>query len=166
MRSKHYIPLLLFGVIVGILFYSLRFSTISSSDLDIISSLNLKLVEDEKETLDLTKFKGRPYILHVFASWCEACKEDYPLLKEVNRQSNISIIGLAVRDEVDKIKKMDFSALPYTKIAVASENVPKLIRSGPIPETLVINSEGIIIFRHLGSLNNEIVAKNIIPLLK
>src|SRR5579883_3561545 len=39
-----------------------------------------------KNTLSLADFKGRPVVLNFWASWCEPCKEEAPLLESAWQQ--------------------------------------------------------------------------------
>ncbi len=54
----------------------------------------------------LSDWKGRPLIVNFWASWCEPCRREIPLLRELRRNSGgaLEVIGIAVdsRDAVQK----------------------------------------------------------------
>lgn len=148
MQLRNFIPFLLFITIISALYLSLNFPTNNANKLT-----NLKLQLNSGKTLDLDDFQGKPYIIHLFASWCSACKEDTSKLKELARHMNAPIIAIAISDNIEKVNKLDRNTLPYDYIAIDSnDQVKKLLKNKILPETILIDAEGAIILRHLGSL--------------
>ena len=130
-----------------------------------LSSSELQLLSGEK--LDLSKLRGEFYIIHFFASWCGNCKDDFAALDAIKNSVNVPVIGIAVNDKVNKLKLLNKTRWPYDYIAVDFDNIiAKLVRNKAIPETFLINPEGKVAFRYLGSLDRRLVEKHIIPLLK
>jgi len=51
------------------------------------------------EPFDLAKLQGRPVIIHYWATWCEACKQDMKLLRQLQAKyqaSGLQIVGVNV----------------------------------------------------------------------
>lgn len=148
MRIYNFIP-----VIIGLLIFTLLYLSLNdlSKDNEQLSDLKLKLVSGE--TLDLNEFKGKPYIIRFFASWCAACKEDYSKLKELSKQMEAPIIGIAIGDNIEAIKLLPAELLPYDYIYLDDNNlVKKMLMNQVIPETLIIDVDGNIALRHRGPL--------------
>ncbi len=49
-------------------------------------SLALLRPSGGKSVLSLSNFKGKPFVLNFWASWCEPCKEEAPLLESAWKQ--------------------------------------------------------------------------------
>ena len=67
----------------------------------------------------LAEFRGRPLLVNFWATWCEPCRREIPLLKQLrheNSQDGLEIVGIAVdyRDAVAKYveaRKIDYPIL-------------------------------------------------------
>jgi cytochrome c biogenesis protein CcmG/thiol:disulfide interchange protein DsbE len=163
MRLINSTPFLVFMAVIIALYYSLNPD--SSEDSKKLSTLELSLASGE--TLDLNQFHGQFYVIHLFASWCSVCKEDAPYLKMLSNHGKVPIIGIAVRDKLAKVRLLNKNNLAYDYIAIDSNmEVAKLLRGKAIPETLIINPEGKIIFRYVGGLNQALVQEHIMPKLQ
>mgnify|MGYP006075508151 CR=1 FL=1 len=148
MRAHNFIPILICCLIIILLYFTLSNSSNKNEEL---SDLKLELINDE--VLDLSEFQGRPYIIRFFASWCAACKEDGPKLKELSRKMNAPIIGVAVGDSKEKIERLPNEQLPYDYIYIDESNrVKNLLKNRMLPETIIIDVEGNVALRHVGSL--------------
>lgn len=151
MRPLNILPFVAFIVIIIALYFSLNSRPSSSNDIIKLNTLKLKL--ESGETLDLSTLNGKPYIIRLFASWCPSCKRDYPALRALSQHMNAPIIGIALQDKLEKIQRMDKVDLPYDYIAIDVNNeIKSLLKNRAIPETLIVNAEGVIESRHLGSL--------------
>jgi cytochrome c biogenesis protein CcmG, thiol:disulfide interchange protein DsbE len=160
MRIINSTPFLVFLAIILALYYSMKPSTTTGRDK--LATLELQLLSGD--TLDLKEFAGESYIIHLFASWCGNCKDDLPYLKEIQNQTQTIVIGLAVKDKESRIRALSKQNLPYNYIATDQNMaVAKLLRTRSIPETIIINPEGKIIFRYIGGLDRAVVQDQIIP---
>ncbi len=148
MRLLNFVPIFFFVIIIIISYLSLNHST---NHLTKLTELKLEL--DSGKTLDLAKFHGSSYIIRLFSSWCSACKTDSLQLKELAKRMNAPIIGIAISDNIEQIKLLKKEELPFNYIALDSDNqVKRLLNNKTLPETIIVNEDGVIIMRHLGSL--------------
>ncbi len=156
MRSLNYIPLLGFVILILTLYYSMSMAYNPKEYVYKISETKLDLVSGDH--LDLKHLKGKFYVLHLFASWCGSCKENYPLLEKIKKETNAVIIGIAVRDNKPK------ENLIYDYLAIDKDLViPRMLKSQSIPETLIINPQGMVIFHYVGVLDRKELEDNVIP---
>ena len=59
----------------------------------------LKLLDGK--SIRLEQFRGKPVILNFFASWCDPCREEMPLINEIaaaGGKRGYEVIGIAVED--------------------------------------------------------------------
>ena len=64
-------------------------------------AFSLPLLGDQSgQQVALSKYRGRPLIINFFASWCEPCKTETPLLAKFYRtqQSKVALVGLDEND--------------------------------------------------------------------
>src|SRR6185295_6297834 len=54
----------------------------------------------EGKSAGLETFRGRPLVINFFASWCDPCREEMPLINELAAKAggNYQVLGIAVED--------------------------------------------------------------------
>jgi thiol-disulfide isomerase/thioredoxin len=60
------------------------------------------LGDDSGQQVALNKYRGQPLIVNFFASWCEPCKTETPLLAKFYRgeQGKVALVGMDENDTV------------------------------------------------------------------
>lgn len=160
----NFLPLSIAFIVISLLSYSLSKMDFMDGKSYIYLLSKQKLYLDSSKELDLQELKGNYFVIHIFASWCGVCKEDYPLLKKIKEQTNIPIIGIMVNSEGSELRKNN---LPYDMVAIDRDNnINNLLNSRMLPETIIINPEGVVVSRYLGSLSSEEVEQIVIPAIK
>jgi cytochrome c biogenesis protein CcmG/thiol:disulfide interchange protein DsbE len=112
--------------------------------------------------------KGKVWLLNVWASWCVSCREEHPLLVEFAKSGLVPLIGLDYKDQAaDAQRWLKQFGNPYTLSAVDSDG-----RVGidygvyGVPETYVIDKEGIIRYKQIGAVTPEALSQKILPLIQ
>ena len=108
---------------------------------------------------------GKIWVLNVWASWCVPCREEHPLLMELAGRRLVPIIGLNYKDKRDAATQF-LSRLgnPYQSTLVDADG-----RAGidwgvyGVPETFVVDGAGLVRFKHIGPLNDEVVKSKLVP---
>ena len=99
---------------------------------------------------------GEPRLDNVFASWCVPCIAEAPQLMELKRRG-IPIDAIAIRDRPEDVAA--FLAKwgdPYQRIASdPNTQVQIALGSSGVPETFVIDGQGIIRHQHIGEIRPE-----------
>ena len=52
----------------------------------------------------LAKYRGKPLVVNFWATWCEPCRTEYPLLVELARQyapKGVAVVGVSMDDDAD-----------------------------------------------------------------
>ena len=132
-----------------------------------IPSFNLASMREPDRTISETSFLGKPRLLNVWASWCSACVTEHPLLVELGARDDVEIFGLNYKDDIPRAEAwLKKHKNPYTQIIVDPEgNLGLDLGVYGVPETFVIDKLGIIRYKQVGPLNNEVIEKIILPLL-
>lgn len=101
----------------------------------------------EPSEKNLTDLKGKPVILHFWATWCGPCIEELPELDAfAKKHQNTAHIVAVVTDlkDVDKIHEF-YNAKGITNLNIAfdkSGTLARLFRASALPTTVFINSQG------------------------
>ena len=101
----------------------------------------------EGKSAGLETFRGKPLVINFFASWCDPCREEMPLINELAAKAsgNYQVLGIAVEDrraaviEYAKETKLVFPiALDLNSTVKRSHRI-----FGP-PATFFVDGQGII----------------------
>ncbi|MDC0886512.1 DsbE family thiol:disulfide interchange protein [Altererythrobacter sp.] len=99
---------------------------------------------------------GKPRLLNIWASWCLPCIAEAPHLESLQEQG-AEIVGIAIRDRPEDIAAfLDRNGNPYSRIGRDDISQVQLgIGSSGVPETFVIDGQGIIRHQHIGDVRAE-----------
>lgn len=123
----------------------------------------LKNLEGEK--VALSDYKGKGVILNFWGTWCNPCKEEMPDLNRMNKiyhSKGVEVLTVHVKDSPQQIKQF-FSELPEeVELMVAldgSGDVMKAYNANDLPNTYVIDKNGIIKAHHKGQMSRADIKK-------
>lgn len=115
--------------------------------------------------LDAQALRGKPYLLNVWASWCAPCLQEHPLLLELSRRKVIMIVGINYKDKPEDARAwLGQHGNPFGA-TVADRDGRAAIEFGVygVPETFLVDAQGIIRFKHIGALTAEAVRAKLLP---
>lgn len=118
---------------------------------------------------DTASLKGQVSVVNVFASWCIPCRSEHPLLVKLGAsQDDILLVGLNQKDTPENARSF-LSELgnPYDAIG-ADANGRVSIEWGVygVPETFVVNADGIITYKHTGPISEKSYESSLLPAIE
>lgn len=131
-------------------------------------SFALTRLDDAGATIRRDDMLGKVWMLNVWASWCVACREEHPLLVEFSKTKAVPIIGLNYKDQrSDGLGWLNQFGNPYDA-SIFDQNGRVGIDFGVygVPETFLIDKQGIIRMKHIGPLTPEVIDKRLMPMLR
>ena len=160
------LPFIFFFLILLIFFYLL---IINRNPSEIPSTLlDKKVPKFETESLlkdenfiSPKEFENEILLVNFFATWCKPCWDEHIFIKRFSDEKGIKIIGINYKDNPKKaIQWLKELGNPYTGVAV-DKNGRIAIDWGVygIPETFIVNAEGIIKYRHVGAVTKKVYKK-------
>ena len=131
-------------------------------------AFRLPQLRDPGLTLGTDDLKGKVWMLNVWASWCVACLDEHPILVEFSKRNVLPIYGLNYKDKrEDALAWLGKHGNPYT-MSIQDGDGRVGIDYGVygVPETYVIDRNGIIRYKRIGPVTVQILQEKILPLLK
>jgi cytochrome c biogenesis protein CcmG/thiol:disulfide interchange protein DsbE len=111
--------------------------------------------------------RGKVWLLNVWASWCESCRIEHPVLVGLAKSGVAPLVGLNYKDQREQgMAWLRQHGDPYALSVVDADG-----RAGMeygvvgVPETFVIDRRGIIRLKHSGPVTQEVVAAKLLPLI-
>lgn len=128
----------------------------------------LPRLEDPASNMSAADMKGKVWLLNVWASWCVACRDEHPILVEFARSGLVPIYGLNYKDQLPDAKRwLEQFGNPYTgSIVDADGRVGIDYGVYGVPETFVIDKEGVIRYKQIGPVTTKALEEKIVPLIK
>ena len=113
-------------------------------------------------------YLGKRWILNVWASWCVGCRVEHPLLNELAQKTDIPMLGLNYKDDGGNARQwLVDRGNPYSLIAAdLAGNAGIDWGVYGVPETFVIDEQGLVIYKHTGPLNVDAVRNVLLPLFE
>jgi cytochrome c biogenesis protein CcmG, thiol:disulfide interchange protein DsbE len=110
------------------------------------SSFDLKSLDGKP--VGLANFRGRPLMINFFASWCDPCREEMPLINDLAvqaRKHGYAVLGIAVEDTRAAIMEYAQEAKLVFPIALdLNSTVKRAYRIFGPPATFFIDGQGTI----------------------
>ena len=125
-----------------------------------VPDFSLPPASADRPGLSLADLKdGKPKLLNIWASWCVPCAAETPQLSALEK-GGADIVSVAVRDTPDNVARfLAFYGNPYSRIGADDLSVVQLgIGSSGVPETFVIDGQGVIRYQHIGDIREGDVA--------
>ncbi|HSQ51012.1 MAG TPA: DsbE family thiol:disulfide interchange protein [Nitrospiraceae bacterium] len=169
--NRFLIPFGLFIVVVGFLAVGL---TLNPRELPsplvgkMAPEFSLPQLHDQEKVISSNDLKGQVWLLNFWASWCGGCKDEHPVLIRLAQSGAVPIYGMDYKDERrEALTWLKEWGNPYSIVAV-----DQLGRVGinfgvyGVPETYVIDKAGVIRYKQIGPLREDILEKKILPLVR
>jgi cytochrome c-type biogenesis protein CcmF len=122
------------------------------------------LAEDGKG-LTTSQLKGHVTVVNFFASWCLPCREEHQVLSQV-AAAGITLVGINYKDRPQDAQTwLAELGNPYSQV-VADFKGGTGIDFGVygVPESYLIDKQGMIRFKQTGPLTADVIQKQLIPL--
>ena len=121
-----------------------------------------------KEIIKTTDIRNKKTLINFFASWCSPCKIEHPLFFEIQKKyPELYLLGFNHKDPASDAKKyLEDDGNPYDFVGVDSDGLIALeFGVFGLPETYLINEDGMIIYKYMGPITKDILKNEIEPLL-
>lgn len=107
--------------------------------------------------------KGKYVLFDFWASWCPPCLASIPFLKELKAKfpaESFAIIGINTDSQIEEMRKTIVNKkINWTQIFDINGEMFNKFAVGPIPTFILVDKEGKIIFRGVGSDDQEQLLK-------
>ena len=121
------------------------------------------------EEKSLADFRGQVVVLNYWASWCDPCREESPLLERWHQRiknRGATVLGIDVLDVTsDALDFIDEFGLTYPQLRDKDGSTQDDFGVIAYPETFVIDREGRIVASRRGPVDDEFMRDTVTPLL-
>lgn len=149
---KHYFYILL---LIPLLFFPERPANSATNDApDVVI-----------DRFDPEDWKGKPYLIDFFASWCPPCRLEHEQLMNLARRG-VNIVGIAHKNRGASVQNyLSQQGSPFSHVSYDTRgNGIAVWGVTGLPESFIIDKKGTILFHQKGPLTAEVIRDKILPL--
>ena len=115
------------------------------------------LIEEEKTNFDQILLGKNFYLINIWSSWCEPCKDESDKLLKLKNDTTIMMIGINYKDK--KKNALNFLKLygdPFDRNFIDKRGTISInFGAYGVPETFLINQDNKVLKKYIGPLNDE-----------
>jgi cytochrome c biogenesis protein CcmG/thiol:disulfide interchange protein DsbE len=169
--NRYLIPLVAFVVLAGFLAFGLKLDPHEVPSPLIgkpAPAFSAALLSRPDQSVTREQLLGKVWVLNVWASWCAPCREEHPIWVAYARNSAAPIYGLNYKDRGPEAQAwLQQLGNPYAESLVDPQGQIGLDYGVyGVPETFVIDKQGIVRYKHVGPISAEVLREKIDPLLR
>ena len=154
--------IIFFGIIFLIFFKGLDDTKIYTPNFNIkkeVPFFNTKDFFSGKNIKSSSVFElDKIYLLNIWSSWCVPCRQEHPLLMNLNSENKLNIIGMNYKDNFKNAENfLKELGNPYKEIFIDSDGTIAIeFGAYGVPESfLIYNNE--VIKKYIGPLNQKLI---------
>ena len=112
--------------------------------------------------------KGQVSLVNFWATWCEGCRVEHPLLVRMADEAGVAIYGVNYKDErTAAVGWLDRLGDPYVASGYDREGGVGLdMGVYGLPETFVVGPDGVIAYKHIGPVTEDDWHNTLAPLIR
>jgi cytochrome c biogenesis protein CcmG, thiol:disulfide interchange protein DsbE len=102
---------------------------------------------------------GKVTLVNIWASWCAPCRAEHPVLMELSKRGDITLVGINNKDKPDNaLRFLETLGQPFAAVGADTTGRTTIDWGGyGVPETFIIDGKGNIRHKHVGPLVNAAV---------
>ena len=101
------------------------------------------LERSDGSILRSVELRGRPVLLHFWATWCPPCRDELPeLLQLAREESGIQVVAVTLDEDWPAVRQFFGGAVPTAVVRDAGAVLTESYEIGTLPDTYLIDRQG------------------------
>jgi len=108
-------------------------------------------------TVTLSALKGKPVLVNLWATWCQPCVHELPILVDLHERyaaDGLRVVGVSLDVDLAVLERaVEKYRLPYTILHDATSTVTKPFQVGQLPATFLFDAQGRLVWQLVDELD-------------
>ena len=133
-----------------------------------VPEFSLELLRAPAQTLSRGDLTGKVSLLNAWATWCVECRREHPLLVDIAKAGKVPVYGLNYKDQrPDALEWLRRLGDPYVASGFdADGRVGIDLGVYGLPETFLVDADGMIVHKHIGPIDRQIWETEFVPIIE
>lgn len=134
--------------------HTTRSSSAFAVDAITMADVALTLERQDGTRSTLAALRGRPVVLHFWATWCGPCRSELPTLIAQHRSlasRGVELVLVSVDDDWPDVREFFGEPGVPSPVRRATDDTYKRLTTGTLPETLFVDTRGAVHARARGA---------------
>jgi thiol-disulfide isomerase/thioredoxin len=134
----------------------------NSDGLSSVPPGEIRFTDMEGYGRQLAEWRGRVVLVNFWATWCAPCRDEIPLLKQLQSRYGkeaFQVVGVAIDDEEAVIAYARDIGFNYPVLIGDLEGLDAMAqygnRSGALPFNVILDPDGEVLYRKIGAFHAE-----------
>ncbi|OGT91139.1 MAG: hypothetical protein A2286_04310 [Gammaproteobacteria bacterium RIFOXYA12_FULL_61_12] len=177
MKAKALIPLVLFLLLAGLFFFTLKKINQGEYNPRHVPSpfigkqapaFSIPDLLQPGKKVDPAAMRGKVWLMNVWGTWCPECWREHGYLLHLAKDKGVNIVGVDWRDDPAKGREM-IAKLGNPFLMIADDQAGNVAIDWGVygaPETFVVDKQGIIRLKYEGAINEDVWRERFEPLVR
>ena len=130
-------------------------------------AFQLPTLKDPAQQFSNGDLQGKVSLLNVWATWCVSCRQEHQVLMDLARSGQVDIYGLNYKDQYQAaLEWLARLGNPYVASGYDAEGKVGIdLGVYGLPETFVLDADGVVAYKHIGPLTIEAWERRVLPVV-
>lgn len=113
--------------------------------------IDFKAVTTTGESITLSEYKGKPFLLHFWASWCHYCTFEQSSITAISKDTPVVTVAFQSGSDIEVSQFMQEKGISSWTVVMDEEgSISKNYGISAVPATFIVDGEGKIRFKTAG----------------
>jgi cytochrome c biogenesis protein CcmG/thiol:disulfide interchange protein DsbE len=118
----------------------------------------------------IAELRGRWVLVNLWASWCDPCREETPVLERFHRRhrdEGVTVLGIDVQDNsADALAFLREHPAGYPQLRSVGDERSDAFGSTGVPENFLVDPEGRLALIWRGPVDDRLLRERVLPLVE
>jgi cytochrome c biogenesis protein CcmG/thiol:disulfide interchange protein DsbE len=135
-------------------------------------AFQLPQLHQPQKTLSAQEMRGKVWLLNFWGTWCIACRDEHPILVKYSQSRAVPIVGVDYKyandnsdERANAVQFLADEGNPYAQTIYDADGRTSIDYGVyGAPESFLIDKQGVIRFKQIGPITDEVWNNKILPL--
>jgi thiol-disulfide isomerase/thioredoxin len=160
MKNNYFLVggVLLIGLLAAVLIWGLPAAAVKPANMPVVGKplQTFELTTLKGQNLQLNDLRGKVVVLNFWATWCDPCRAEMPLLQKIQDQysDKLVVVGVNIGESQAAVQKFaDSYHLSFPIVLDPKQTSVDLYYIGAFPTTFFLDKDGILQAQQVGGMD-------------